>query len=103
MIKDYTLTKCPHEIVNFVESSTKRLTNMSCEKISQCLGAFNKNWGEKFKTELSDEGKDAIDAIIANRHQIGHGGSSGLTYHRIKNYYDATLKVLKQIKKNFLS
>jgi hypothetical protein len=36
---------------------------------------------------LIGQRKDALDSIIANRHQIAHGRDVGLSYIRMKNYY----------------
>jgi len=103
MVVKYAEDRSSPEVRNFIETKSRRLTNMNCEKISQCLGAFNRNWCDEFKMDLSAEGREAIDSVIDNRHQIGHGGFSGLTYYRMKDYYEKILAVLDEIEKNFLS
>jgi len=103
MIVKYAKARGSSEVSNFIETKSRSLTNMNCEKISQCLGAFNKNWYDKFKTDFSSEGKEAIDSVVGNRHLIGHGGYSGLTYCRMKDYYGKIRSILSEIEGEFFS
>jgi len=36
---------------------------------------------------VAGERKDAVDSVVANRHQIAHGQDVGLTLIRIMGYY----------------
>jgi hypothetical protein len=52
---------------------------------------------EKF---IEQEGrKEAIDAIMANRHQIAHGQNSGITVSRVSDYLNKAEEVLEFIEK----
>ena len=38
--------------------------------------------------DLNEEIKDAIDSLIANRNNIAHGQPVGVTYHKVKYWYE---------------
>ena len=43
---------------------------------------------------LVDEKKAAIDSVYGLRNSIAHGGSTGITYIRITNYYKSVKDVV---------
>jgi hypothetical protein len=49
------------------------------------------NWGG------TDGRRDAINSIIANRHQIAHGETSRITLLRLKDYFSKAVQVLEFI------
>jgi hypothetical protein len=95
ILRAYTATHACEPVANFVWSQTKGLTNLNDEKIASILGAFDPNWRETFCATRSQEQKDAIDSVLANRHQIAHGRSVGLTFVRMKQYYNDICKAIK--------
>ena len=59
---------------------------------------FNKDWEEDLRNCLESDGKkEAIDAIMANRHQIAHGKDSGITLVRVKEYLEKCVMVVEFI------
>ena len=46
---------------------------------------------------LVDESKAAVDSLIGLRHQIAHGGSAGVTYSRICDYYKRIQGLVNEI------
>jgi hypothetical protein len=38
--------------------------------------------------------KDAIDSIMANRHQIAHGKDVGITVARVKEYLEKVVEIV---------
>ena len=93
----YTNDKAAPNIRNYVYSRLKRFTNPNMEDILTLLGAFHIEW--RFKTESLAEGemKDAVDSVIALRNTIAHGENTGISYTRIKEYYDSILKLVEHI------
>jgi hypothetical protein len=67
------------------------------EKILQLTGGFSKEWASDLRLKTDGELKDAVDSIAHNRNQIAHGGSVGMTYRQIKDYYDRAIKVIELI------
>jgi len=81
----------------YVECNTSRFTNANSEKVLQLLGSFDTDWRKDMEEFIVDEYKDALDSVISLRHQIAHGSSVGVTYVRIKKYFDSIIKVVERI------
>lgn len=81
----------------YVERNTSRFTNANSTKIIQLLGSFDPDWEKVMGAFIVDEYKDALDSIISLRHQIAHGSSVGVTYVRIKKYFESVIKVIERI------
>lgn len=96
----YVADKASPQVANFVESKIKGITNLNDEKISQLLGAFSSEWGDRFTTKRTEPQKAAIDSVIANRHLIVHGRSVGLSFVRMKEYFEEVVKTIKLIDEN---
>jgi len=72
----------------YVEAQTERLTNLNTERLRQVLSSFDADWGKQVQRFVVDERKDAFDSVLGLRNTIVHGGSVGLTYRRISDYYE---------------
>ncbi|HET7238138.1 MAG TPA: HEPN domain-containing protein, partial [Terrimicrobiaceae bacterium] len=81
----------------FVEANTARFTNANTEKVLQLLGSFDPDWRRTFEGILVDRYKDAFDSVVGLRHQIAHGVSVGVTYVRIKDYFQAIKEAIELI------
>lgn len=87
-------------IANYVQSTLARIQNPNANRFLQVAGAFDKSWQEDLDSFLSLEGrKEAIDAIMANRHLIAHGKDSGITLVRVREYLAKTVEVIDFIEK----
>ena len=84
-------------IANYVNNRLKGITNLNFEKTSQLLNSFSAEWREKFESLITDEQKDALGSIVANRHNIAHGRSVDITFAHLKNYYKNVIKVIEII------
>ena len=97
MISHYAELHSHSSIANYVKKHSKGITNLNSERLKQLLGAFSAEWRSSFELALTDEQKDAIDSIYANRNSITHGQSVGITLVRIRDYYGEIHEVLKWI------
>lgn len=97
LFSEYARTHSSNEVYNFVFNQLKYVTNVNIEKIRQLLGSFNPEWADDFTHSITDAQKDAIDSVLANRHNIAHGRSVGISLVRVKDYYDLTIEVLDWI------
>lgn len=87
LINSYVNKMSHPTISNFVGSSIRGFANLNDEKIKQIIGSFNREWREELSDNLSEEYKEAIDAVVSNRNNIVHGKNVDITYHRLKPYY----------------
>ena len=76
------------------------IQNPKAQRFVETAKAFNPQWGEDLESFLNDSGrKDAIDAVISNRHQIAHGRYSGITLVRVKDYLENCVQVIEFIER----
>ena len=97
IIRIYAKTRGHSNISNYINTSTNTLTNLNSDKLGKVLNSFNSEWRDKFEAILTDEEKDAIDSVVANRHQIAHGQNVGVSYVRVKEWYKNIKKVIEKI------
>jgi len=97
IISNYVLRRSPQTLSNYINVSTKNLTNLKTEKISLFLASFDNEWKEKFEDLLTDEEKDSVDSVVANRHQIAHGKNVGVSYVRVEKWYKNVKLVVGKI------
>ena len=81
----------------FVELRTKRFTNAKASRVQELLGSFDPNWRQELEDFLVEERKVAVDSIVSLRNVIAHGGSVGLTYSRIREYYEHAQRVVDRV------
>lgn len=82
-------------VANYVEVQLERLQNPRAQRFVETAQAFDKRWANDLAAFMEEEGrKEAIDAIMANRHQIAHGKDSGITLARISDYLAKSVRVL---------
>jgi len=93
----YTKTKAAPYVVNFVDSQLEDFQNPKMEKILGMTKCFSPEWESDLRKATEGARKDAIDSIVANRHRIAHGEWVGLTYVRIKEYYERAVEVVEMM------
>lgn len=95
--KKYAKDKAHPFVVNYVEKQLSSFQNPKMEKILNITRSFNPKWAEELELELENnsEIKDSIDSIVDVRNKIAHGENVGITYIRIKRYYEVALKLME--------
>lgn len=94
ILYSYASSKSHPNVARYVATQTKRLTNLNQQKIVDLLGCFNSEWRSRAETAMTDRQKDAIDSVVANRHNVVHGRSVGISPIRIQSYYKDVLDVV---------
>ena len=93
----YATKQAAPNVANFVKNKLEDFQNPNMGKILELTRSFNQEWEIRLRFATEGEIKDAVDSIVANRHNIAHGRSVGITYVRIKNYYDNAIKLIDLI------
>ena len=83
----YTEPRADRHISQFVGRSIKWFTNPNMERILQLVGQFDVQYRKNLEEFCSGELKDSVDSIIANRNNISHGRTSGISLTQISAYY----------------
>jgi hypothetical protein len=86
----------------YVQGQLLFFQNPNAERIAQLIGAFNPDWRVGFELFLGDQRKDAINSIVANRHNIAHGQMVGISYVQMSEYYASAKEVVDYLADLFL-
>lgn len=84
-------------VANFVKCELGSFQNPKMGKILDLTRAFNPQWANQLEAATEGQLKDAVDSVVANRNQIAHGRDVGITYARIKGYYEDVIQVVNLI------
>ena len=93
----YARTRAAPYVANFVDGELKRFQSPKMENILELTKSFSPSWEERLRGAVEGERKDAVDSIVAVRHNIAHGRPVGITYHTIRGYYENAIKVVELI------
>lgn len=95
---EYARRAASEPVAKYVSSAVLRIQNPRAQRFVETASAFKREWGEELEKFLDENGrKDAIDAIMANRHLIAHGRDAGITVVRVKEYLDKCVQALEFI------
>lgn len=72
---------------NFAIAQLDRTRNPSVDALRSFVGSFSLEWEERLDGFLTEERRDAIGSIVGLRNDAAHGGSAGITYARVRQYY----------------
>lgn len=97
LVRNYVVSKAAPVVANHIDSTIKNVTNLNSEKMGQFLNSFSSRWKDAFDKCLLDKEKDAIDSVVANRHQIAHGGNVGVSYVSIKEWHKDIKHVIEKL------
>ena len=87
-------------VASFAASRLEKLTNPKSSRFIETARAFRPEWADDLETFLTDDGRrDAIDSIMANRHQIAHGERSGITIARLRQFFERSVAVVEFLEK----
>ena len=95
---EYVVRVAAPEAANYAVSRLARIQNPNTEKFVETAHAFSHNWGVELEAFVDVDGrKEAIDSIMAIRHQIVHGQNAGISYVRVVEYLGKAEQVLEFI------
>lgn len=97
LIQEHTRQSGAATIQKYVEQKTRNFSNANAGKLINLLNSFDAEWGRQLECFLVDEFKDAVDSVVNLRNQIAHGGSVGVTYQSVLNYYYRIIRVVNYI------
>ncbi len=94
----YAKTSANPQVSNYVEAVLGKIQNPKSRKFLDTARAFDRSWEESLLTFIDTDGrKDAIDAIMSNRHLIAHGKDSGISLARVQEYLKKSIEVIEFI------
>lgn len=82
----------------FAHAELQRLQNPNPDRFLQLVRNFNQSWATDLELFMgSNGGKEAIEAIMNNRHQIAHGRQSQIGIVALRGYISKTVDVLERL------
>lgn len=97
LLLEHSRRSAAPSVQRFVESRTRRLTNLNSQRLQELLGSFDPDWRKDLEQFVVDERKDAIDSIVNLKNIIAHGQSVGVTYTRVRGYYQQIQTVVERV------
>jgi hypothetical protein len=87
IFKSYAHATADPKVAKYVERCLDDFQSPKMEAILNLAQSFSSDWEEKIRTYAIGQRKDAIDSIVANRHNIAHGRNVGISFATIAQYY----------------
>ena len=97
LLLEYIKIHSHASIRQYAEPRLRQFTTVKTNRIIELFGSFDTGWKNDLEKYLVDQHKDAIDSVVANRHNIAHGKSIGLTMARVQIYYDRVKEVVEHL------
>ena len=94
--KSYCNTQCSPSVFKYISKDLDSIMNPKASRLVEIARAFDETWANDLEAFLAINGRgDAIDSIMANRHLVAHGKSSGISLARIDQYLELTIEVIE--------
>jgi hypothetical protein len=85
-------------VATYVELALSRVQTPKASRFVETARAFDPRWVDDLEDFLATGGrKDAIDAIMSNRHLLAHGKDSGISLVRVRDYLNKSVEVIEFI------
>ena len=85
-------------VANYAVSILSKIQNPNMHRFIETAHRFKSGWAADLEEFASINGRrEAINSIIANRHEIAHGRNSGITLAQVRGYLDKAVEVLEFI------
>ena len=97
---DFASQSSSEQVARYVSARLRGVRNPNAIRFAQVAGQFNPGWREELEEFLNSDGeirKNAIDSIMSVRNQIAHGGTTGITIHRVREYLERSVEVIEFI------
>ena len=93
---EYARGSANEAVAGYVARQLDRIQNPNVQKILDTTYQFKKLWGNRMSDYIAQDGrKEAIEAIMTNRHKIAHGEDSNITISRVKEYLAKIVEVVE--------
>jgi hypothetical protein len=79
---------------SYAAKQLARFQNANMERVLQLVGSFSPEWRTQTETFVEGPVKDAVDSLVAVRHQIAHGEQASITFHGIREYRDRVYELV---------
>ncbi len=93
----YAADKSSPRVARVVDRFLNGMQNPSAEALLQIAAAFDPTWRSELEAFIEGPRRAALDSIVANRNQIAHGESVGITFIRVRDWYNEIPSIIEFI------
>lgn len=93
--REYARNKAHPNVSNYVTRKLDLFRSPKMGNIVELTKLFSKEWADDLELATEGQLKDAVDSIVAVRHEIAHGKDTGISYVQLREYYQSAVKVAK--------
>ena len=97
----FAVVRSAPEITRFVRAQMKRFRSPSSGNIRDFFSAFDPVRANGWYEGLADDQRDALDSIAANRNQLAHGVSVGLSLGMLTSYASRAGEAMRELDRQF--
>jgi hypothetical protein len=103
LYSDFVCRNAQKPVADYAEVQIAKIQNPKTARFIDVARSFKSSWADDLEKHVEQNGrKEAIDAIMTNRHQIAHGKDSNITIARVSGYLDKAEEVLEFIEKQLI-
>jgi len=84
IIRAHCAARGCNESANYIGRQLQNFYNPKVDKISALLELFSDNWAQSFRAKVTDEMKDALGSLVAQKNRIAHGDPTDISIARIR-------------------
>jgi hypothetical protein len=101
IVGDYARRQASPRVADYVVSQLRSFQNAKSEKILRLVEQFDAGKAHRLSKATEGGCRDAVDSVVANRHQIAHGQSTNISFATMHKYYQTVWKTLQAIDAEF--
>lgn len=93
---DFVRGAASKPVADYAMSTLSRIQNPKTSKFIEIARSFKPSWADALESYVDSDGRrEAINSIMANRHEIAHGKHPGITLVQINDYLDRAVEVIE--------
>ena len=100
---DYVASSANGNVANFTSERIRRIRNPNAETFINTARSFNSAWGDNLREFMNgNQRRDALQAIMNNRHNVAHGRPSTISVEQISAYLPKCVEIIDFIENQCL-
>lgn len=97
VLVDAATRRSSEEIRNFVEAKLDLSRSPKMGNMIETVALFSKTWSETLERDTAGKIKDSVDSLVVNRHLIAHGQDTGVSYVRVKTWFEDSIHAIEKL------
>jgi len=82
-------------VASYVGRRVRRVQNVNVERLQQLVGDFDQTWAADLNAFLTEQLRNALNSVVANRNRIAHGDSVSVGLAQMKAWLSDVVTILE--------